>query len=246
MRWLQIIQVQGCKKSRKQESKKSRNQFADYKNIMARNIDPKCKQCRREGVKLFLKGERCLSSKCALTKRNYIPGVHGVKLGRGGRLTGYGTQLREKQKAKKTYRVLEAQFKKYFDEAKKKKGNTAELLFQLLERRLDNVVFQAGFSAGRNLARQLVRHGHFLVNGKKVNIPSFSVKIKDKVAVKPNSLKLKYFQDLAEKIKGKEKELPDWLALDAKSGEITIVGLPDWQKTEPNFDLKQVIEFYSR
>ena len=120
------------------------------------------------------------------------------------------------------------------------------MLFQLLERSLDNVVFQAGFSAGRNLARQLVRHGHFLVNGKKVNIPSFSVKIKDKVAVKPNSLKLKYFQDLAEKIKGKEKELPDWLALDAKSGEITIVGLPDWQKTEPNFDLKQVIEFYSR
>lgn len=197
-------------------------------------------------MKLFLKGERCFSSKCALTKRNYIPGVHGVKLGRGGRMTGYGTQLREKQKAKRTYRILEAQFKKYFDEAKKKKGNTAELLFQLLERRLDNVVFQAGFATGRNLARQLVRHGHFLVNGKKVNIPSFSVKTKDKITVKPTKLKSKYFQELAEKMKGKEKEMPEWLAFDSKQGEVTVVGMPEWQKTEPNFDLKQVIEFYSR
>lgn len=211
---------------------------------MARNLDPKCKQCRREGVKLFLKGERCLSSKCALIKRNYVPGVHGLKLGRGGRLTGYGTQLREKQKARRTYLILEAQFKKYFDQAIKKKGDTGKFLFQLLERRLDNVVFRTGMVSSRNLARQLVSHGHFLVNGKKVDIPSYQVKVKDKVSVSQRSLKKNVFQGLSEKMKS--KELPEWLAFDTAALETVVIDLPDLARSATAFDLKQIIEFYSR
>ncbi|MBI5077636.1 30S ribosomal protein S4 [Candidatus Falkowbacteria bacterium] len=211
---------------------------------MARNLDPKCKQCRREGVKLFLKGERCLGSKCALIKRNYVPGVHGPKLGRGGRLTGYGTQLREKQKAKRTYLILERQFKKYFDMAIKKRGDTGKFLFQLLERRLDNVVFRAGMFLSRGLARQFVLHGHFLINGKKVDIPSYQVKVKEKISIAPSSLKKTAFQGLAEKMKG--KELSDWLVFDPAALEITVVDSPDLEKSPTAFDLKQIIEFYSR
>ena len=148
---------------------------------MARDLNAKCKQCRREGVKLFIKGERCNSSKCAMVKRNYIPGIHGIKLGRGGRLTGYGIQLREKQKAKRMYRILEKQFRNYFDKAIHKTGETGDNLFNLLETRLDNVIYKAGFGNSRDAARQLISHYHFLVNGKKVNIPSFQVKVKDKI-----------------------------------------------------------------
>lgn len=211
---------------------------------MGRNLSAKCKQCRREGAKLFLKGERCNSSKCAMVKRNYIPGVHGVKLGRGSRLTGYGTQLREKQKAKRTYRILEKQFQGYYQKAIVKKGNTADYLFGLLEMRLDNVVFRAGFCDSRDLARQIIRHGHVLVNGKKVNIPSYQLKIKDKLTIKPTSLKKTQFLELGEKIKN--KQVPDWLNVEAKELSATVIDIPSLAKNEPSFDLKQVIEFYSR
>src|SRR5688500_11747682 len=147
---------------------------------MARYIGPVCRLCRREGMKLFLKGERCYSEKCAIEKRNVPPGQHGR--GRKQKLVGYGVQLREKQKVKRTYGVLENQFRRYFEAADRQKGITGDLLLQQLERRLDNVVYRIGFATSRAQARQLVRHGHFNVNGRKVDIPSYSVRIGDVVA----------------------------------------------------------------
>ena len=141
---------------------------------MARYIGPVCRLCRREGMKLFLKGERCYTDKCAIEKRNVPPGQHGRS--RKAKMVGYGVQLREKQKVKRTYGVLESQFRRYFEAADRQKGVTGELLLQMLERRLDNVVYRLGFATSRAQARQLVRHGHFNVNGKKVDIPSFSVR----------------------------------------------------------------------
>ncbi|MBT5338488.1 30S ribosomal protein S4 [Candidatus Falkowbacteria bacterium] len=211
---------------------------------MARDLNAKCKQCRREGVKLFIKGERCNSSKCAMVKRNYIPGIHGIKLGRGGRLTGYGIQLREKQKAKRMYRILEKQFRNYFDKAIHKTGETGDNLFNLLETRLDNVIYKAGFGNSRDAARQLISHYHFLVNGKKVNIPSFQVKVKDKITVKPKSQKMQEFIALPEKLKN--FEAPEWLSIDAKEMQITMIDEPNLEKSTPGFDLKLIIEFYSK
>lgn len=212
---------------------------------MARNTSPKCKQCRREGVKLFLRGDRCAGSKCAIMRRNFVPGMHGPKIGKGGqRLTGYGTQLREKQKAKKTYRILERQFNKYFLQASKKTGNTASHLFELLETRLDNAIYRSGLTSSRDLARQLINHGHFLLNGKRMDVPSYQVKIKDKITIKPSSLKLAPFQGLVEKLAN--KETPEWLTVDVKENSVTIVGKPELAKSATNFDLKAIIEFYSR
>ncbi|MFH0780241.1 MAG: 30S ribosomal protein S4 [Parcubacteria group bacterium] len=214
---------------------------------MARDLNPKCKQCRREGVKLFLKGDRCFGSKCAIVKRNFIPGMHGEKQGRGGsgRMTGYGMQLREKQKAKRTYRILERQFRNYFKKAVRRKGDTRSILFSLLEKRLDNAVYRAGFAANRDQARQLVNHGHFTVNGKKVTIPSFQVDIKDKIGIRPSSLaKMESFKTLGERLKG--KEIPEWLAVEPKELTAVVVGEPSLEKNRPNFDLKQITEFYSR
>ena len=211
---------------------------------MARDLNAKCKQCRREGVKLFIKGDRCNSSKCAMVKRNYIPGIHGIKLGRGGRLTGYGIQLREKQKAKRMYRILEKQFRNYFDKAIHKTGETGDNLFNLLETRLDNVIYKSGFANSRDAARQLISHYHFLVNGKKVNIPSFQVKVKDKITVKPKSQKMQEFSALAEKLKN--AEVPEWLSIDPKEMQITMIDEPNLEKSTPGFDLKLIIEFYSK
>jgi len=212
---------------------------------MARNLNPQCKQCRREGVKLFLKGDRCNSSKCALIKRNYVPGMHGQKIGKGGsRLTGYGLQLREKQKCKKTYGILEAQLRKYFKEAKRKPGNTGDFLFTLIETRLDNAVYESGFGINRNLARQMVNHGHILVNGKKVTIPSYKVRIKDKISVNQKSLKKALFAEMEERLK--KKVFPDWIAMDFKNSEATIIDLPKLEKIKPNFDIKAIVEFYSK
>src|SRR6187200_3695024 len=154
---------------------------------MARYIGPVCRLCRREGMKLFLKGERCYTDKCAIEKRNVPPGQHGRA--RKAKMVGYGVQLREKQKVKRAYGVLESQFRRYFEAADRQKGVTGELLLQMLERRLDNVVYRLGFATSRAQARQLVRHGHFTVNGKKVDIPSYSVRAGDTVAVRPTSLK---------------------------------------------------------
>ena len=154
---------------------------------MARYIGPVCRLCRREGMKLFLKGERCYTEKCAIEKRNFAPGQHGKT--RKSKLAGYGVQLREKQKVKRIYGVLEDQFRRYFEQAERTRGITGETLLQLLERRLDNVAYRLGFATSRPQARQLVRHGHFTVNGRKVDIPSFSVKPGDVVAVRQSSRK---------------------------------------------------------
>ncbi len=211
---------------------------------MARNLDNKCKQCRREGVKLFLKGDRCNSSKCAMVKRNYIPGVHGPKQGSHRRLTGYGTQLREKQKAKKTYRLLEKQFRNYFDKAINQEGDTGENLYKLLERRLDNVIYLSGFAKSRDLARQLVSHGHFLINGKKLDIPSYQVRKQDKITISAKSLEMPAFIDLKERLKN--HELAEWLAMDIKDLSVTVIGEPDIVKRPAGYDLKLITEFYSR
>ena len=152
---------------------------------MARYIGPVCRLCRREGMKLFLKGERCYTDKCAIEKRNVPPGQHGRA--RRAKIVGYGIQLREKQKVKRTYGVLENQFRRYFEEADRRKGITGELLLQMLERRLDNVVYRLGLATSRPQGRQLVRHGHFTVNGKKVDIPSFQVRPGDIVALHQGS-----------------------------------------------------------
>jgi len=212
---------------------------------MARELEPKCKQCRRQGEKLFLKGERCNSSKCAIVKRNYIPGLHGPKqAGRPPRLTGYGTQLREKQKAKKSYRILEKQFKNYYQKAMNQAGETGDNLYKLLEMRLDNVIYRSGFATSKNLARQLVNHGHFEVNGQKVSIPSYQIKIKDKITIKANSQKNKAFENLAETLKNAES--PQWLNIDVKELLITVVDEPNLKAAPVGLDLKAIIEFYSK
>src|SRR6187401_3733517 len=178
---------------------------------MARYIGPVCRLCRREGMKLFLKGERCYSEKCAIEKRNVPPGQHGRS--RKAKMVGYGVQLREKQKVKRTYGVLENQFRRYFEAADRQKGVTGELLLQMLERRMDNVIYRLGFATSRAQARQLVRHGHFLVNGRKVDIPSFSVKAGDLVSVRTTSAKNPAILHALEEVKG--RGVPEWLSFDA-------------------------------
>lgn len=208
---------------------------------MARNINPKCKQCRREGTKLFLKGDRCATTKCAMVKRNFPPGAHG---GKGyPRSTSYGLELREKQKAKKIYRLLETQFYNYFSKAAKAKGNTEEVLFQLLEMRLDNIIYRAGLAKSRDLARQLISHKHFLVNNKGVNIPSFQVKIGQIISIKPKSQEAKIFMNLKEQIK--KNEGSSWISIAPEKMEIKIVAKPKLAELK-EFNPKLIVEFYSK
>ena len=209
---------------------------------MARDLNPKCKQCRRAGQKLFLKGDRCNTAKCAMVKRNFPPGIHGNK--GYGRLTDYGVQLREKQKAKKIYRLMEKQFKNYFFKANQSKENTENILLQLLEMRLDNVIFRAGFAKSRDFARQLISHNHFLVNGKKVNTPSYQVKINDIVSIKEKSTDSKAFANIKEQLK--KTEPVSWLSVDPSKLEAKIVDKPSLEETKGEFDPKLIIEFYSR
>jgi len=209
---------------------------------MGRNLNPKCKQCRRAGQKLFLKGERCNSPKCAMVKRNYPPGIHGSK--GYGRLTDFGVQLREKQKAKKIYRLMEAQLKNYFQKASKSRGNTESALWQYLEMRLDNIVFRTGFAKSRDFARQLISHGHFLVNNKKVNIPSFQAKIGDLITLKEKSKNNKIFGNLKEQLK--KAEPVSWLAVDLNKLEAKVTAKPDLPEAKGEFEPKLVIEFYSK
>src|SRR4029453_13729359 len=190
---------------------------------MARYIGPVCRLCRREGMKLFLKGERCYTEKCAIEKRNVPPGQHGPSR-RRAKVAGYGIQLREKQKVKRTYGVLENQFRRYFEAADRQKGITGELLLQILERRLDTVVFRLGFATSRPQARQLVRHGHFTVNGRKVNIPSFSVKPGDVVAIRETSRKAPAILHALEE--GKGRGVPEWLQVDAAAFAAKISSVP--------------------
>ena len=180
---------------------------------MARNLDPKCRQCRREGEKLFLKGEKCFTDKCAIEKRNFPPGQHGQR--RNQRLSDYGVQLREKQKLRRIYGVLEKQFRSYYAEADRQKGITGENLLQLLECRLDNVAYRMGLGASRTEARQIVRHNSILVNGKRVNIPSYQVKPGDTVQVAPasvNQLRIKGALAAAE-----QRGFPEWIEVDVKA-----------------------------
>lgn len=209
-----------------------------------KNIDPKCKQCRRIGEKLFFKGERCLSAKCGLTRRNYIPGFHGPKAKGAPRRSDYGTQLIEKQKAKKQYLLNEKQFRILFDTAVKKRGNTEEFLLQLLEMRLDNVVYRGGMGASRSEARQLVNHGHFTVNGRGVNIPSFRVKQGDVVKLKLKSQRSKKFANIAAKMK--KSEMPGWLNVSAEEYTIKVLHEPAAKDLHVNFTPQIIVEFYSR
>lgn len=209
---------------------------------MARNLDPKCKQCRREGEKLFLKGERCFTPKCPIVKRNYPPGQHGMK-GRP-RLSGYGLQLREKQKVKKMYRLLEDQLHHYFEKASRKEGNTAELFLQALELRLDTIVHRLGIAQSRDQARQLIGHGHLMVNGRHVNLPSFSVKVGDVISVRPESAKLKQFEPL--KKSDEKRQLAKWLSFDPKTLTGSVTYRPTLEEVNQGLQTQLIVEYYSR
>lgn len=209
---------------------------------MARYTGAVCKQCRREGKKLFLKGERCTSGKCALERRAYIPGQHGPTS--RGKLSGYGQQLRAKQQARRFYGINEKQFEKYFVMAEKQVGVTGDNLLRICESRLDNVVFSLGFAASRAEARQLVTHGHFTVNGKKVDIPSYLCKAGDVVAIKKNSLESEKFKAILEGA----KIAPAWLELNKETAEGKIIALPD--KTQVSLpedvEVHLIVEYYSK
>lgn len=203
-------------------------------------LDPKCKKCRAAGEKLFLKKERCYSPKCAMVKKPYRPGVHG-KSGKKG-TSEYGLLLAEKQKVKNTYFLRERQFKKYFAEASHQRGNTGEILLQKLESRLDNVVFRAGFVSSRSIARQLVGHGHFLVNGRRVNIPSFKLKKGDIVEIR-NQAKAP-FSELKSVLK--KYEAPAWIKLDKEKLKAEILRLPQVDDIGTDFKMDLIVEYYSR
>ncbi len=204
---------------------------------MARYLGSKHRLCRRVGEKL------CTSDKCPVTRRNYPPGAHGPSQGKV-KLTSFGLQLREKQKAKRVYGILERQFRRYVDKALRQKGNTGEILTQMLETRLDNVAFRLGFGKTRDQARQLVSHGHFTVNGKSVNIPSYELKSGDVVAVASKSVKSKYFENIAANLS--QYETKGWLTLDAAALSGKMLNLPGGEDLKQNFDAKVITEFYSR
>ncbi len=208
---------------------------------MARYTGAVCRLCRREGMKLFLKGERCYSDKCSINKRAYAPGQHGQ--GRK-KLSGYGLQLREKQKAKRYYGVLESQFAHYFDLAEKKKGVTGENLLQILESRFDNVVYRLGFGLSRAEARQLVVHGHFTINGKKVDIPSYLVKEGDVIALKEGSRSLPKIKAILEATEG--KTIPKWLDLDTNTMQAKVVALAQRDDIDIEIAEHLIVELYSK
>ena len=208
---------------------------------MARYTGSVCRLCRREGIKLYLKGSRCETSKCAIEKRAYPPGQHGQ--GRK-KFSEYGVQLREKQKVKRIYGVLEKQFRNYFFAADRKKGITGENLLQKLELRMDNVIFRMGLAASRSTARQLVRHGHFTVNGKKMDIPSYSVAQGDTIALNPNKVKKSPVKYAIENIKS--KTLPDWLSFDADSKQGIVQALPTREHVTMPIEEQLIVELYSR
>lgn len=206
---------------------------------MARYTAANCRLCRREGQKLFLKGERCYSTKCALEKRNFPPGQHGQ--GRK-KVSEYGLQLREKQKTKRFYGLQETQFRNLFDKAERKKGITGENLLILLETRLDNVVFRLGFASSRKEARQLVTHGHFTVNGKKVNIPSYQVKAGDVIAVKEKSQSSPKFKE----IKDMTITVPSWVTVDVQKLEGKVLNLPTRDEIDTPVAEHMIVELYSK
>ena len=208
---------------------------------MARHIDPVCKLCRREGMKLFLKGDRCYSQKCAIEKRNYPPGQHGQ---RRSKPSEYGLQLREKQKMKRIYGVLETQFRTYFEMAERQKGITGENLVRLLEQRLDNVVHRLGFAASRAQARTLVRHGHFRVNGRRVTVPSVLLRAGDVVEAQPQSRDLDVLKFAVEG--ARKRRVPSWLELDAANFTGRVLTLPSKEEMAIPVQEQLVVALYSK
>lgn len=206
---------------------------------MARYTDSSCRLCRREGMKLFLKGDRCLTKKCAMERRPVVPGQHGA--GRK-KVSEYGTQLREKQKVKRAYGVLEKQFHKYYEDAVRMKGKTGEVMLSLLERRLDNVVYRLGIGASRAEARQIVSHGHITVNGKTVNIPSYRLNKGDVVAIKESKRKKELFADLRET----KVVLPKWLEWNPENMEGKLIALPERSDIDLTIQEHLIVEIYSR
>lgn len=212
---------------------------------MARYTGPVCKLCRREGVKLMLKGERCFGPKCAIERRNYPPGPTGAGY-RRRQSSDYAMQLREKQKARRIYGILERQFRRHYAQAARVKGVTGKTLLQILERRLDNVVYRLGFADSRAQARQLVNHGHFTLNGRKTDIPSALVSIGDTIGVRPESRKRSYFKDLDDSKVLTKKSIPGWLALNAVTMAATVQTLPERAELEVALNEQLIVELYSR
>jgi len=213
---------------------------------MARYTGPVCKLCRREGEKLFLKGERCLSPKCPFERdRGYPPGDHGrLAQFRRRRTSDYSRQLREKQKARRIYGVLERQFRRYFREADRRSGLTGENLLILLESRLDNVIYRLGFADSRAQARQLTQHGHFVVNGRRMNIPSYIVRPQDVITVRDGSRKRPYFKERAELLD--EGAVPNWMSLDSKTMTARVLNLPAREDISTPLNEQAIVEYYSR
>ncbi len=214
---------------------------------MSKYIGPVCRLCRREGEKLYLKGTRCLSPKCAIEKRNFPPGQHG-KEGqfKRNRSSDYLVQLREKQKARRVYGVLEAQFRRYYQEAIKSRGVTGQVLLQLLERRLDNVVYRLGYAVNRAQARNLVTHGHFNVNGRRTDVPSVTIQPGDVIEVRPGSQQRTYFKDLKAGDEQRRSATPGWLSVDMSSLSGKVMRLPDRAEIDANLNEQLIVEFYSR
>lgn len=208
---------------------------------MARYTDSVCRQCRREGLKLFLKGERCYTDKCAIERRNYPPGMHGQ--GRQ-KFSEYALQLREKQKVKRMYGLMEGQFRRYFQMAARSKGVTGVVLLQLLERRLDNMVYRMGFATSRAEARQMVRHGHIAVNGRKVNIPSALVDVGDVVSVRERSRKIARIQ--AALAQAEHRGAPDWLEVQAEAFSGRVKVLPQREDLTMPINEQLIVELYSK
>lgn len=206
---------------------------------MAKYTGAVCRLCRREGLKLFLKGDRCYTDKCGFSRRGYAPGQHGQ--GRK-KVSNYGLQLREKQKSKRIYGLLEKQFRKYYDKADRKKGITGENLLVLLETRLDNVVYKLGYGQSRTEARQLVTHGHFKVNGRKVNIPSFKVSVNDTITVKDSSKSSERFKTFAEN----PKTLPTWLEGNIENFEGRVIREPMREEIDVPVNETLIVELYSK
>ncbi len=209
---------------------------------MARYTGPVCRLCRREGMKLFLKGTKCHTDKCPIEKRNFAPGQHGRD--RKAKIVGYGLQLREKQKAKRIYFTLEGQFRAYYEKASRQTGVTGELLLQQLERRLDNVAYRLGFASSRRQSRQIVRHGHVEVNGKKVNIPSYQVSVGDVIKIRENSKKMTVLESSTEF--ASHNQAPAWLQVDHKDLSGKIIALPKREDIQLPVNEQLIVELYSK
>jgi small subunit ribosomal protein S4 len=207
---------------------------------LARYRAAACRQCRREGIKLFLKGSRCFGEKCAIERRNYPPGMHGLSRTKP---TNYGIQLREKQKAKRIYGVLESQFRRYFHMAERERGGTGENLLKLLERRLDNVVFRLGMAASRREARQMVGHGHIQINGRKVSIPSYIVKVGEVVQIRATS---KMQDRVADNLGAGRQQVPQWLEVDVNDKKGTVRGLPIRDDIQIPVQEQMIVELFSK